>query len=197
MLEHTQSRVTSLVGLFVIAAGLLAGSIAVAHPKRHDHRAYGFQKEMKIQLSRTVGRDGRRQFHIDFVRRAMGYISGHGVKFYLGRRLLHINDNVHGDSYDWQPRSTLPMAEEGDRPYLVVNVCDHHDHIGVATMYLDGSLRSSSLGLLPVDQQPMDYLSAADFDFTLRGVRLGCCGHGAFWSDGPIGSTSVRVDSSG
>jgi hypothetical protein len=192
-----RSLLGSCLSVILVAAVALPALRVAAHPKVLDHRAFGYRKEMKIRLQRTVGRDGRPQFRIDFVDRAMGWINGHGVKVYLGRRLVHLNDNVRAGRYDWQPPSVLPQAEGEDSLYLVVNVCDHHDHIGVATAYLDGSGLSSSLGLLPADDETADYLEAEDFDFTLRGVRLACCGHGALWSDGPIGNCSVRVETPG
>ena len=79
-----------------------------------------------------------------------------------------------------------------DPAYLVVNVCDHHDHIGVATMYLDPL---GSLGALPApagDDAP-GRPALEPVDFTLRGIQIGCCGHGAMWTDGDAKDGTVEV----
>jgi len=155
----------------------------------HDHSQHPICRELKVSLEVVaVGKpEALVLLRSDFQRRGMGLREGHGVKFYVNGKRAHVNPDVNDGSYEWLLDMTLwPAAEH----YVTINVCDHHDHIGVATLRLKpGELR----GQAPPGHGLFGQLWGHGGDFVVDGAYVGCCGNDGMWPDRADATSSVGV----
>ena len=176
------------------AVAVLTPTQTWGHP-HSDHGKHGYRKELKVRLTPNMKwHGGQSVLRVDILEGGLGAVSGHGVKFYVHRRQVHAAENVRASVYEWRPASLARFGVENPI-YLIVNVCDHHDNIGVAATYLTRP-RGGTHGAVPLDALPegLDYLAMDSLDFTLRGVKIGCCGSGALWSSNADTVNSVVVE---
>jgi hypothetical protein len=164
-----------------------SGTAAAQAVYSHPHQQHAVCRELKVDMRVTgSSADGLTLLRVDILRRGMGVESGHGVKFFVDGRLRLLDENVRSDSYGFQ-WSVSDAADLNRMHYLAVNVCDHNDHIGVATLRLKPGTR---LGLLDPDATPEP---AGRGDFVQQAKAVACCGDG-MWPDWAQATTSVWVE---
>ncbi|MFQ6096867.1 MAG: hypothetical protein ACE5O2_04010 [Armatimonadota bacterium] len=171
----------------VIGAG--AGAFAQTQPVYfHPHGQLAVMRELDVRLRVTgTSTDGLTLLRVDILRPGLGAESGHGVKFFVDGRLTLKDTNVRTDSYGFQWKITDP-AQLNRSHYLVVNVCDHNDHIGVATLRFRPGQR---LGLVP-DGGESQPVPASRGDFVEHAKAVACCGDG-MWPDRADATTTTWV----
>jgi hypothetical protein len=173
--------------LALTAMPMWTASAAAQSIYSHPHYQHAVCRELKVDLQVTgSSTDGLTLLRVDILRRGMGVEFGHGVKFFVDGRLRLLDENVRSDSYglEWKVSDAAGLKQ---MHYLVVNVCDHNDHIGVATLRFQPGTR---LGLLEPDAAPQP---AGQGDFIQQAKGVACCGDG-IWPDLAQATASTWVD---
>lgn len=168
------------------AAGSAAESVA---KPTHDHSQHPICRELDVTLDVVaVGKpETLVLLRSDFRRRGMGLFDGHGVKFYVNGKRAKVDVDVTGAAYEW----LLDMMRWPAATYYVaVNVCDHHDHIGVATLYLEpGRLRQEAA----LGHELLSRFWGRAGDFVVDGAYVACCGEDGMWPDRANATSSIEV----
>ena len=147
-------------------------------------------------ISAPIARGPLVRLTLHLTNHAMG--DAHGVKIFLDNGMIYNNDMFYGD--DTTVDLDLSQIADGDH-YLVANVCDHNDHVGVAT----ASFRTqSSTGLARTVQIKGKNERAAcpastavvgtGNDFVGASPYLGCCGRWTDWANGACATGDVKVN---
>ena len=151
------------------------------------------------QQASTATQKTSRIIRITITRRGYGTKAGHGVKVFRGfRGSKWIEFNVK------EGQATLPLIvllppgaavdpslPRDKRKVLVVNVCDHRDHLGETSIVLPKEAKvlgpitiGSVIAQSPVSaDQPS---TTALWDFSLQPGGMACCGELFAWESGAI-----------
>jgi len=196
---------------------VLFAGLALAHSPRHDHRVHNpalcheltvkasllsaqpsdmevVKKRLPQQASTIVPSQVRR-VKIVITRRAYGVKCGHGVKVYQGfRPPKWLEFGIKSGSAVLPLVVVLPPGAKvdpslppGKRLVLVINVCDHNDHLGEVSVVLPKG--SKVLGPLSLGPGLLAEVASAKgksalWDFSLRPGGIGCCGELFAWDSG-------------
>ncbi len=155
----------------------------------HDHSQHPVCRELDVTLDVLLVCTPETVVLLrsDFLRRGVGVWEGHGVKLFVNGKRVHVDPDVPADSYEW----VLDMSRWPAAAYhVVINVCDHHDHIGVASLFLEpGKIRPAT----ELGQAPRGSCWGHSGDFVIDGAYVGCCGSDGMWPDGAKATTSVQA----
>jgi hypothetical protein len=201
-------------------AGAILGAIAVVafglglstgvYAAGHDHSSHpqDLCHELSLDLSlegladsvTTLAKpDGARgpKFRLKMKLGKHGMSDFHGIKVSLDGDMFYTNDNAQGSNLSVD--LDLSDIDDGDH-YLLVNVCDHYDHVGISSLPLE----ISSPGTGKRNTRVKDRSEKTNYrkhpkatggnDFAVASPYLGCCGRYVDWSNGNCGSATVRVN---
>ncbi len=152
-----------------------------------------------------IMRPGKFPVVVRFLTRGYGIKCGNGLRIFVDMALAHRNENVNSDEYCWD--LDLSALNEGLH-YILVNACDHNDHIGVASVVIN--VRKSRLpGLgngkkIGIPLPPGGGLGGAlpalrsqaappAFDTDLQPSAIACCGDYGDWPVAADCKTMVPV----
>lgn len=170
----------------------------------HDHANHdpGLCHELSIGLgngqdgslsSPPIMRLGKFPVVVNFYTRGYGVVCGNGLRIFVDFALAHKNDEVHADQYTFD--LDLSALSEGLH-YILVNTCDHNDHMGIASVViqvrkcmLPGVGQGKKVGVpVPPGSGVSRGLSRARgqavppaFDTDLQPAALACCGDYGDW----------------
>jgi len=151
----------------------------------------GVSKAAELPVSLTVGPA------------ELGAKSGFGVKVFVDGVQLYVNETVLSTSHSF----ALDLKKLGvGYHYVLANVCDHHDHIGVAAVwiqitkdlrvirYSDAPPELVKLWLEGVNDWPGKLTAAvAPTDPTSEDTYLNCCGDYSPWPTGANDTDSFTM----
>ena len=198
----------NVVSVAIIGLALLGWAAVGWASGSHNHAGHdpGLCHELRIQLGGSNGpmgppinTPGRFPVAITFLSRGYGIECGNGLKIFVDMLLAHSNENVDSDDYQWD--LDLSAIAEGLH-YILINACDHNDHIGVASVVIDvrkcmlpGAACGKKIGV-PIPPGNGGGLTGAipglqsrvappAFDTDLQPAAIACCGA---YGDWPVGA---------
>ncbi|MBC7289427.1 MAG: hypothetical protein H5T86_15570 [Armatimonadetes bacterium] len=213
-MKNARVPIIVLVGAGVVLFGYASTVLADG---THDHSSHNpaLCHELKVRLDAPAGpapaagpvaHVGKFPIALSIISRGYGVVCGHGVRIYLDMVPVHRNENVTGDRYTW----TLDLEPLGEGlHYIVANVCDHHDHIGVASMVINvqsvllpGLGRKAKVAVpvppgrgVPGGIAPpgLHGMTPPAFDTALQATAVACCGGFGDWPVAADCTTTVPV----
>jgi len=171
----------------------------------HDHWSIpdSMRKELKIRISvdPVAGPSRLLPMRIDVLWAGMGLESGFGVKVFVDKIKVHTDLTARETTHFFH----LDLAQIGPGyHYIIANVCDHHDHIGVASVWV--AVRPELDKVTQYEGTPPELIerwkqgrrgwpgqytvAPAPADPAIEAPRLECCGRFADW---PIGAQGVDI----
>ncbi len=185
----------------VAVAGLLCLP-AMAH---HDHATLSNAQRGELDVDLRVGtRIGRLlPLHISVLDPGLGRETGFGVKVFVDE--VRVLDETTATETEQWVAVDIKRIGYGYH-YLLINVCDHHDHIGVDSVWvkLDSDGGVTLFGQTPAELIKMWKDGNSDWpgkltsrptgpDPTVGGAALRCCGTLADWPTGAQDSDKFKV----
>ncbi len=203
------------VALAVVAVALVAPRVALAASHDHLHHDPSVCHPLKVAIEvasptgprvSSLGDLGplagmhfvdRLPLIIKLIDRGMGRECGNGVKIFVDGLLAHSYEDVRSDEYRWE-LDLRPLLD--GIHYIVANVCDHHDHIGVASLLI--RVLTAQMPWLPLPSKIAEILgkdtkpgwlaghgrggypgvpARPSFDPASQALAVACCGDYGDW----------------
>ena len=128
-LKATAERVTLVLTLVLLVGPVT--SVFGAHD--HLHLPNRLRVEPDVTLALGISTRGQLPLYISIRDCKIGRTAGYGVKVWVDTVKVFTNETVSRDDYSF----SLDLRKLGiGYHYVLTNVCDHHDHVGVSAMWI-------------------------------------------------------------
>lgn len=199
----------TLWALILSAVGVLILCEACPCLAHHNHWAIpnSMRKELKIELTvgPLPGSSALLPMHLNILHPGMGLESGFGVKVFVDTVKVYTDLSATETVHDYY----LDLAQIGaGYHYIIANVCDHHDHIGVDSVWI--KVLPELTGVVQYQQTPTELIerwrqgqrgwpgrytvAPMPMDPTLEAPQLQCCGRFTDWPGQAQDRDMVRVE---
>jgi hypothetical protein len=179
-----------------LTAVLLVGPmITVVAAHDHQHLPNRLRVEPDVSLALGITERGQLPFYIKIRNCEIGRAAGYGVKLWVDTVQVYTNESVSRADYSF----SLDLRKLGvGYHYILTNVCDHHDHVGVSAMWIQ---ITSDLRVIRYSDAPPELVKrwregdtdwpgklttvSAQKDALTSDTWLNCCGDYGPW---PVGA---------